>query len=230
MRKEKFINGGIYHILNRGVDRRDIFLDDEDYFRFIHDLYEFNDEAPASNIYYRQFQSYDAGNRKDRPNRKCIVDILSFSLIPNHFHLLIRQKQDNGVQNFMKKLGTGYANYFNNKNERAGVLFQGRFKAVPIKSDQHLLHLPYYIHLNPLDLYEPKWREREIKDYKKVMKFLETYHWSSLPDYLGIKNFPSIINKNFLTELIGEPLEYKKSLIDWLKDFDLDYISDATLE
>ncbi|MBZ1348988.1 MAG: transposase [Candidatus Liptonbacteria bacterium] len=232
MRKEKFINGKIYHVLNRGAGQCNIFLDDEDYLRFIHDLYEFNDEVPASNIYYRQTKSYDVGNRKVRPNRnrKCIVDILVFSLMNNHFHFLIRQKQDNGIQIFMKKLGTGYANYFNNKNKRVGVLFQGRFKAIPVQSDQHLLHLPYYIHLNSLDLYEPGWRKREIRNYKKVMEFLENYRWSSLPDYLGIKNFPSVINKNFLTELIGKPIEYKKSLISWLKDFNLDNIDDTILE
>jgi len=229
MRKEQFISGEIYHILNRGVDKRNIFLENEDYLRFIHDLYEFNDEAPALNIYYRQF--YEVGNRKHgHKHRECIVDILALSLMPNHFHLLIKQRKDGGIQNFMRKLGTGYANYFNNKNQRTGVLFQGRYKAVPIKSDQHLLHLPYYIHLNPLDLYEPSWRDKRIHNYKNVVRFLEKYRWSSLPDYLGIKNFPSVINKNFLTELIGEPTEFKQSLVNWLKDFDLDNIDNVLLE
>lgn len=228
LRREKFINGEIYHILNRGVDKRNIFLKDEDYFRFIHDLYEFNDESPALNIYYRR--SYGFGNHKDKLDRKIIVDILAFCLLPNHFHLLVRQIQDGGIQNFMKKIGAGYANYFNIQNRRTGTLFEGRFKAVLIKSDQHLLHLPYYIHLNPLDLYESSWRERKIKNYKKAIEFLENYRWSSLPDYLGIKNFPSVINKNLFNNLIGKPTEFKQSLTTWLKDLDLNNFHEILLE
>lgn len=229
MRREKFVVGEIYHILNRGVDKRNIFLDKEDYFRFVHDLYEFNDENLASNIYYRKL--YGFGNPKDYKERKVpIVNILAFILMPNHFHLLIRQLREKGIQDFMKKLGAGYANYFNYKNNRSGTLFQGRFKAVLVKSNQHLLHLPYYIHINALDLYMSTWRERKINNYRQAIKFLENYRWSSLPDYLGIKNFPSVINKTFLTDLIGEPKEFRRSLNGWLKDFDLEEFKDVLLE
>lgn len=229
MRKEKFITGEIYHILNRGVDKRVIFSDNEDYFRFIHDMYEFNDKNPAINIYYRQ--SYDFGNRKNHnQERDLIVDIFAFTLMSNHFHFLVRQRQDNGIQMFMRKLGAGYANYFNQKNQRSGTLFESRFKAILVKTHQYLTHLPYYIHLNSLDIFAPEWRKREVHDYRKIMRFLENYRWSSLPDYLGVKNFPSVINSSFLTELTGQPPQFKQSLIAWLKDFDLSRIDEIILE
>ena len=174
MKKPSFINNGIYHIYNRGVEKRKVFLDDQDHFRFIHDLFEFNDEAPALNTYYRlpYLQSYEVQLQKTRlqkigatnkaagrRQRKLLVEILAFCLMPNHYHLLIRQRIDKGAVNFMQKLGTGYTNYFNKRYERVGSLFQGRFKAVLINKESHFIHLPYYIHLNPLDLEMPQWRE-----------------------------------------------------------------------
>lgn len=226
MRKEKFINGEIYHVLNRGVDKRHIFLDQEDYFRFIHNIYEFNSDNPALNIYYRKL--YDSRNHKREGNT--IVDVLAFVLMPNHYHFLLRQNRDNGIQMFMKKIGCGYANYFNRKNERSGALFQGRFKAILVSNSQHLLHLPFYIHFNPLDICMAEWRQREIRDYNSAVEFLENYRWSSLLDYIGKKNFPSIINKNFLTELIGSPANFRKASFNLLKDFDTKLVEDIILE
>ncbi len=123
MIKPAFVNNQVYHIYNRGVEERKVFLDKEDYFRFVHNLFEFNDEAPAMNLYYKLFQlqaqSYEVQLRKvkvmEREPRKLLVEILLFCLMPNHFHLLIKQKVDNGIVKFMQKLGTGYTNYFNKK-------------------------------------------------------------------------------------------------------------------
>lgn len=130
----------------------------------------------------------------------------------------------------MHKLGTGYTNYFNQKYERTGSLFQGTYKAVAVTGESHFIHLPYYIHINPLDLEMPEWREREIKDYKKAMKFLENYRWSSFPDYIGKKNFPSVTQRGFLLEFFGGPEQYKKDTIKWLKEMDLEEIKDLILE
>ncbi|MBI2450905.1 MAG: transposase [Parcubacteria group bacterium] len=206
MRKIKFTEGKIYHIYNRGVEKRDIFLDDKDYFRFIHDLFEFNDEKPALNSYY------EAKPRKIE-KRKLLVEILVFTLMPNHFHLLLRQRQDNGIANFMHKLGGGYTMYFNQKYERTGSLFQGTFKAVLVEKDAQFLHIPDYIHLNPLDLKSPEWKNKEIKNYKEAMKFLENYRWSSFRDYIGKKNFPSVTQRKFLMKFFGGPIQYKKSTL-----------------
>jgi len=226
MQKTKFVNNEIYHIYNRGVDKRKIFMDEQDHSRFIHDLFEFNDDNPAP-----KFEFSEVGLPEiEKTPRNLIVEILAFCLMPNHFHLMLRQKSDNGITQFMRKLGTGYTNYFNQKYKRSGSLFQGIFKSTLIDQDAHFIHLPYYIHLNPLDLITPEWRERELKDFGKAKKFLENYRWSSHLDYTGKKNFPSVTQREFLTEFFGEPQNYNKMIYEWLKDLDLSEIEEKTLE
>jgi len=237
MRDIKFTEGEIYHIYNRGVEKRDIFSGEEDYFRFIHDLFEFNDEEPAANFYYKkslfqkQSQPYEAKPRKvERKPRKLLVEILVFCLMPNHFHLLLKQRREGGIVKFMHKLGTGYTMSFNQKYERSGSLFQGTYRAILIKDDSHFIHLPCYIHLNPLDLKFPEWRDKEIRDYRAAMKFLESYRWSSFLDYIGKKNFPSVTQREFLNEFLEGPEQYKKDTLKWLKEIDLERIRGILLE
>src|SRR3989344_1570985 len=199
-RKTLFTEEGIYHICNRAIDGRTIFLNDKEYFRAIHDLYEFNDENPADNIYYRtpSLKSYDTPCHKIKKDP--LIEILAFVLMPNHYHLLIRQLKDGGIVKFMHKFGMGYAKFFNEKYQRVGALFQGPFKAILVERQAHFTHLPFYIHANPLDLKFPTWREQKLKNPKKAMEFLENYRWSSFPDYIGKKNFPSVTQREFLTD------------------------------
>jgi len=229
--REKIVSGNIYHILNRGVDKRKIFLDDEDHLRFIHDLFEFNDVNPINNNFYR-FQ-YNASARryieKPRP-RKLLVEILAFCLMPNHYHLLLRPCFDDGLRKFVSRLNMGYAHYFNQKYKRSGALFEGRYKLVPIIDESHFVHIPYYIHLNPLDFIAPKWRERKIENYKKAFKFLKNYRWSSYLDYIGHKNFPSITSRKFLLEIFGGSEEYKNKIKNWLKSFEISQIKEFILD
>src|SRR4030042_5708941 len=110
MKKPTFINDKIYHIYNRGVEKRNIFINEKDYVRFLHDLYEFNNSISADKF----FEIHALKNK----NRSLLVEILAYCLMPNHYHILLRQKNDNGVVTFMKKLGTGYAMYFNEKYDR----------------------------------------------------------------------------------------------------------------
>ena len=225
---------GIVHVLSRGVDKRKIFLDEQDYFRFVHDLFEFNDQEWVNNIFYRfqrSKQSNDiASHYIEKKPRKLLVDILAFCLMPNHYHLLLTSRIDNGISKFMKKLNMGYAKYFNEKYEREGTLFEGRYKSIPVTREVHFIYIPYYIHLNPLDLNFPEWRNKEIKDYKAAMNFLENYRWSSFPDYIGKKNFPSVTNREFLNEFFGGVKQYKKDTLQWLKELDLENIKDLILE
>ena len=150
----------IYHVLNRGVDKRQIFMDKQDHFRFIHDLYEFNDEERSELNYYK-FRDYGANGKiaeADKKDRKPLVDVLAFCLMPNHYHLLLSPRTEHGISQFMQKVNMGYSKYFNQKYERKGTLFQGRYKQVSVSDDTHFLHLPFYIHFNPLDLSHPEWR------------------------------------------------------------------------
>ncbi len=241
MKRPIFTNDHVYHVYNRGVEKRITFTNDRDYLRCIHDLYEFNDQEPALNLGHfltsqpssknievglRYFQY----NKPERPPRKLLVEILAFCLMPNHYHLLLRQKKDNGISTFMQKFGTGYTNYFNLKYERVGPLFQGKFKAVEVETDAQLLHLPYYIHLNPVELVEPRWKDRIIKNWKGTITFLESYRWSSYLDYIGKKNFPSVTSREWLTDIIGTPSEYKKATAEWLKELNLDTIRDVIID
>ena len=150
--------------------------------------------------------------------------------MPNHFHLMVRQLQEGGIVKLMQKIGTGYVMYFNQKYERVGGLFQGRFKAKLLEREAHFLYLPYYIHFNPLDLYAPSWRDGLLKNSQKAMDFLDSYRWSSHLDYLGRKNFPSIISMPFLKEFLGGPLEYRKSCRELLTSFSLEQIEDIILD
>lgn len=236
MKKPPFVNNGIYHVYNRGVEKRKIFLDNQDYFRAVHDLFEFNDKNPALTLYYKQanLKSYEVephkiGGKEKEP-RKLLVRVLAFCLMPNHFHLLLQQAANDGIIKFMQKIGTGYTMYFNQKYERVGPLFQGRFKAKLVDRESHFIHLPYYIHCNPLDLKFPGWREKEIKDHKKAMEFLEEYRWSSFPDYIGKKNFPSVTQREFLSEFFSGSEQYKKDTLAWLKEIDLGEIDDVVID
>jgi putative transposase len=219
------------HTLNRGVDKRNIFLDDQDRFRFIHDLFEFNDAEWVNTTFYRFSRSNDIASRKiERKPRKLLVDIHAFCLMPNHYHLLLSPKVDGAIPKFMKKLNMGYAKYFNERYERKGALFEGRYKAVRVATDAHFLHLPYYIHLNPLDLFMPSWRAGEIKNYQSALKFLEQYRWSSHIDYLGKKNFPSVTNRELLIAFFDGNDGYRAGVRRWLQARDAAVLSDFTLE
>jgi len=233
MKKIPVIANEIYHVCNRGVDHRKIFLDEDDYFRFIHDLFEFNDEDNVSNINYFFNKSpkhnIDVGRPYFKP-RKLLVEILAFALMPNHYHLLIKPKTDNGGPEFMKKINGGYAKYFNNKYQRSGALFQGKYKAVIIKDEAHFIHIPYYIHANPLDLVAPEWREKKIADSQKAFEFLESYRWSSFLDYGGKKNFPSVTQREFLLNVVGGESNYTKYFKEWLNSMEISNFSHLALE
>lgn len=165
-----------------------------------------------------------------QPAKETLVDILAFCLMPNHYHLLLRQRLDGGITKFMHKVGTGYTNYFNQKNERVGSLFQGRFKAVLIEDEYHFARMPFYIHLNPLDLVAPEWREKRINSIDQTLRFLESYKWSSYLDYIGNGQFSSVINKEFITEFFGSPNLCKKRMEEWLREMNLENIRPLTLE
>jgi len=203
--RPQFINGEIYHVVTRGVERRPIFTSRDDYYRGVFSLFEFNDEKPVLIKERRKdrLQAKKNGREQFSADRKLLVEILAFCLMPNHIHLLLRQIKENGISDFMRKFGAGYATYFNKKYKRTGHLFQGRFRAVYVGSEEQLKNTFVYIHANPAELIEPGWKEEGIENPEEVIEFLENYKWSSYADYIGRKNFPSLTNRDFLMKIMG---------------------------
>jgi len=217
MRREVFVNDSYYHICTRGVDKRQIFMDNRDYLRFLHNFYEFNDTAFAM-PYMARIKGSDAGSTliHNKEKGQKIVEVSCFCLMPNHCHLVLKQLTENGISSFMKKLIGGYASYFNKRYDRSGALFQGRFKAKLIKTDSQMMHLARYIHiLNPGELVEPEIRKGVIRDSLKLKLFLKNYKWSSHLDYLGIKNYPSLTNRDFIRSYFDDILDYEKFMMSW---------------
>src|SRR3989344_7978889 len=128
LRKISFAPEEFYHLYNRGVDKRNIFTCVNDYNRFVTLLYLCNNTKPTS-IEHELRSGRVFTELLNTERGKLLVDIGAYCLMPNHFHILIREKDNNGISTFMKKLSTAYSMYFNNKYKRSGALFEGRFKA-----------------------------------------------------------------------------------------------------
>jgi len=217
----------IYHVLNRGVDKRNIFLDTADHARFVHDLFEFNDQKPAGSTYY-SFLKSDLKNNKKVKDKELLVDIHSWCLMKNHYHLLISERTEGGLTKFIRKLNIGYAKYFNEKYVRSGTLFQGRTKKILVDSDAHFLFIIHYIHLNPLDFLgnEKEWRKYKIKNVERAISYLYEYRWSSFLDYCGEENFPSILQKRLYQSVFQN---YKKEISEYVRDLTVTSIDQSML-
>ncbi len=213
------MKGDIVHILNRGVEKRKIFLGEGDYARFIYDCYDFNNSKNAVEAYYRRRERAESGAaRPTRRKEDEIVDVLCWALLPNHFHVLVREKVDGGASLFSQKVVGGYTKYFNEKNDRSGVLFQGRSKIIKVKRDEHFLHLPFYVMANPVGLIEPGFKEKGIGNFKKTVKFLEDYKYSSLADFSGGGGFSFVANTEAFCRLFDtDRNQFKNDFRDWLK-------------
>lgn len=144
MRKVPFKIGERYHIYNRGVDKRDIFSDQDDFLRFFQSIEEFNTTEPGGGIYASAFGLRHPMSKLEGK----LVNIICYCVNPNHYHFMLEPLVDEGIEKFMQKLGNGYTKYFNHKAKRSGSLFQGRFKSTHIDSNEYLLHLSAYINLN----------------------------------------------------------------------------------
>lgn len=220
---KQFEVGGIYHVLNRGVDKRDIFMNNQDYSRFILGLYHFNDENPTdiwTDLLSPQKEAQKKRNPTtirafDKKDRKQIIELLAFALMPNHYHLIIKEIKKGGVIDFMRKLG-GYSTYFNKQHNRMGVLFQGRYKSVPVKDDRQLMTVFNYVHTNPVALKEPQWKNFKVKNHKTALQWLEDYKWSSYNDYIGNPIFPEVTSRRFFMEYYGGEEHCKQVINDWV--------------
>ena len=187
-----FVNGEYYHVFNRGVAKMPIFNSVFDYKHFISTLLYYRVEGPKPRFSFFRKKPINLEN-----NEK-IVSIICYCLMPNHFHFLLRQEKENGITEFISKVSNSYTKYFNIKNERIGPLFQGEFKSVHVDSNEQLLHLSRYIHLNPLIGY--------------VTKELHSYRWSSYTEYLGLAR--GICSKDEVFEQFKSVKDYERFILD----------------
>lgn len=168
-----YVENGHYHVYNRGVEKRDIFLDNQDYRVFLHLLKYYlsptgkEDQHPLVNL-----PNYPFVRPRPLANLAGEVELLAYCLMPNHFHLLIKQVSADGMSKLLRRISTTYSMYFNKRNDRVGHLFQGIYKAALIPDDPYLLYISRYIHLNP----------EELTGFNPV-----SYPYSSYPYYLGEK-------------------------------------------
>jgi len=198
MRKLQFENGEFYHIYNRGNNKRAIFLKPFDLQRFLQSMIEFNVDGPIGSIYATSFnkESLRGSASKSSKSRRP-VDIICYCLNPNHFHLLVRQLKDNGIKDFMHKLGTGYTMFFNNKHESSGGLFQGRYKAIHVDTNDYLLYLSAYINLN--------------SEAHQLRGSASKLCQSSWDEYLGSKSLRNrLCNTKIILSQFETPEDYKK--------------------
>src|SRR3989338_1761562 len=203
-----------FHVLNRGVDKRDVMMDDRDRVRFIHDFFVFNDQTFA-------LHPAQPDRREESGARKLLVRIHAFCLMPNHFHLLLSPLIENGISLFMQKLGMGYAKYFNERYDRSGALWQGKYKRIHIERDEHFQYIPFYIHLNALDLAFREWRTGGVQEPRGAFDFLQSYRWSSHLDYSGTRNFPPITHREELAPLLGSKRRYEGEIVNIISDPDI---------
>jgi len=204
-RRHPIIPGQIYHIFNRSIARQPIFLSQRDYLRGLDVLNFYSFAKPGI-----RFSHYNRLSQKDRKtfddnlrkNHTKQIQILAFCLMPNHIHLLVKGIQNRGIQTLMTNFQHSYAKYFNTKNKRVGSLFQSMFKAIRIETEEQMLHLARYIHLNPFTSY-----------IVRNLNELENYQWSSYIDYLGKRNL-DLVNLEMIRSFFPRVNSFKKFTYD----------------
>ena len=217
LRKDSFVPGEYYHIYNRGIDKRIIFKSIHDYRRFMMLLYVANSDEPIKldnliNILHKDYAEIFLSERG-----KQLVSIGVWCIMPNNFHILVKEEIEGGITKFMKKLGTAYSMYFNIKYKRTGSLFGGLFKSKNISDDRYLKHLFGYISLNALDLEFPEWEGLAGGQNPKAWReFLKKYSYSSFQDYTGFERCEnSILNK----EAFPKYFSTKKDFEDFIESY-----------
>jgi putative transposase len=203
-RKVVLATGEIYHIFNRAVARQPIFLTKTHYLRFLNliQYYQFAE----SKMSYSSFKKLKISERERilyelKKNNQTQVEIIAFCIMPNHYHLLLKQTGDAGITTFIKKVQNAYAKYFNIKQNRPGALWGSQFQAVRVETDEQLIHLSRYIHLNPSTSFITK------------IEQLENYAWSSLAQYLGA-NLYEFVNQSLILSFFQNKEDYRKFVFD----------------
>lgn len=205
-----FAEDEYYHLYNRGVEKRKIFLDERDYQRFIKLLYVANNEA---SFVYRDIERKSLSDIPRTP----LVALGAYVLMPNHFHLLVKEIKEGGISMFMEKLLTGYASYFNKRHKRVGALFQGTFQAEHLDTDRYLKYIYSYIHLNPIKLIDSEWKENGVRDKRRAKEFLASFTYSSYFDLYGHEREEKLIlSREQFPDYFSEKSDFSAHIEDWL--------------
>jgi putative transposase len=204
LRKQSFVPGEFYHLYNRGTEKRIIFKDSKDYQHFLFLMYVCNTT--------KSIELRNIGKNFDRG--ETIVDIGAYCLMPNHFHILIREKIEGGISKYMLKLLTAYSMYFNKKHKRTGKLYENKFKSIHANTDRYLKYLYSYIHLNPAKLIDKNWRKNKNRNIVNLLKHIFLYSYSSLKEYANSEF--KLINPMPFPAYFKKPDDHKKKLFEWL--------------
>lgn len=211
-----FSIGEFYHLYSRGTDKRIIFTEHHDYQRFKALLYVCNSTNSVDIAkHFRAGRTFEELFEIERDDT--LVDIGVYCPMPNHFHLLVREKVEGGITRFMHKFLTAYSMYFNKKNKRTGSLFESKFKAKHANTDEYLKYLFAYQHLNPVKIIDPEWKENGIIDRDAAKQFLSEYTYSSYPDYQGVVRTESkILNREAFPEYFTVVGDFDAFIDEWL--------------
>lgn len=217
LRKDKLATNEIYHVCNRTVEGREIFVSPEDCVYFLETLFVGNTTATLPSNWRRDIFTprLEKILKKGRP----LVSFRALTLMSDHLHFLIEQLVDNGIPYLMQRTCDSFAKYINKKYDRKGSLFMGRYKAVPIVSQAQANHIITYVHGNILDMFDPKWREGKIENWPKAKVFMEKYPWSTLGLFGKTGNshplISKFINKKFGENCYSRPGDYFNEIRNW---------------
>ena len=197
------VRGEIYHIFNRGIDHRPTFIYKRDYTRAIETIkfYRFASPPVRLSVYLSVGVDRRDEIQRNLSSAEKLIDLFAYCLMPNHFHFLIKPLSDQGVATFLSQFQNSYTRYFNTKDKRTGPLFLDQFKAVRIETDEQLMHVQRYIHLNPYTSF--------------VVKKLEdifTYPWSSLKEYFEAGE--GLCEKRSVLSYFKDLVDYKQFIVD----------------
>lgn len=218
-----------FHIISRAVEGKEIFLNKNDAYRFIFQMYVANIGSPGYNLRRKDINKVAQAilNGEEISQRFIVVkhpplvSHLSFVLPITHHHFVSIQNIKGGLSKYLQKLHGGFAKYFNLKHDRKDILFERQSKIIPVQTNFQLDAVVRYVNIkNPLDVYEPGWREKGLKDKKEALGFLEEYPFSSFPDLFGKRNSKIIAPKEVLEKYLGEEIQKSRTAyLHFLKEY-----------
>jgi len=202
-RKILLQNDNVYHICNRAIEGMTIFKSQRDYERALMLLRFYRyDSLPMRLSHLLQLSpAIQDEVLRSLIAKQRLVDILAFAIMPNHFHLLLRQNMEDGISKFVSNISNGFARYFNTKYKRVGPIFQGSFRAVFIENDEQLMHVSRYIHLNPVA--------------SSILRFedLRLSRWNSFSEYLNL-NRSNLVDTELIMSLFKDTASYEEFVKD----------------